>query len=180
MKSVTSTPVLVLDRSYIPVNIVPARRAISYLVRDKASVVENRVGVSLHSDGNSWDIPSVIKLSNFLGHASYSKVKIRFNKRALMERDGNCCQYCDKPLIRDSATVDHVIPKGGSYGGTTTWKNCVIACRDCNAKKGNRTPKEAGMKLKTTPKYPHYMTYLNHMLKRLTKGNSSWKQFFLY
>jgi 5-methylcytosine-specific restriction endonuclease McrA len=46
--------------------------------------------------------------------------------------------------------MDHVIPK--SRGGGGGWENLVSSCMKCNNKKGNRTPKEAGMPLMKTPR----------------------------
>ena len=40
-------------------------------------------------------------------------------------------------------TYDHVIPR--AQGGRTEWENIVTACYGCNARKGNRTPDQAGM-----------------------------------
>ena len=47
---------------------------------------------------------------------------------------------------------DHVIPR--SRGGRTVWENIVSACYKCNARKANRTPEEAGMRLRALPKKP--------------------------
>jgi len=60
------------------------------------------------------------------------------------------------------ATVDHVIPR--SKGGASSWVNMVAACRDCNLAKGNRTPKEAKMDLKSKPKEPSYGFLFETML----------------
>lgn len=37
-----------------------------------------------------------------------------------------------------------------SRGGATTWVNCVIAGKKSNTRKGNKPPKEAGLKLRTS------------------------------
>ncbi|NEQ69735.1 MAG: HNH endonuclease, partial [Symploca sp. SIO2D2] len=50
----------------------------------------------------------------------------------------------------------HVIPR--SKGGKHSWDNVVIACELCNSRKGDRTPKEAGMLLHTKPKAPMHPT----------------------
>lgn len=47
------------------------------------------------------------------------------------------CEYCGTPLTRDVATLDHVKPL--ALGGYDRLKNCVIACRSCNQKKGSMT-----------------------------------------
>lgn len=54
----------------------------------------------------------------------------------LCEESGWLCHYCHGALTRATATMDHVIPL--SKGGTNLLSNIVLACRACNASKGNR------------------------------------------
>ena len=49
-------------------------------------------------------------------------------------------------------TIDHVTPR--AQGGLSTWENCVLACVACNARKANRTPEQARMKLRKVPHRP--------------------------
>lgn len=67
---------------------------------------------------------------------------------AIRGRDGDFCRYC-AVIVNWSdrkgstgATYDHVDPHGEN-----ALDNLVVACRGCNAKKGQRTPEEAGMVL---------------------------------
>lgn len=55
--------------------------------------------------------------------------------------DMDTCMYCGRPAEH----IDHIIPvtRGGSFHP----ENCVSACADCNCKKNDRTPQEAGMTL---------------------------------
>lgn len=171
-------PVLVLDNTYLPLNIVNAKKAITYVIKNKAIVIEEGNSY-INSGSTKWCTPSIIKLSNFTGHSYYSRINIKLNKKTLLERDENTCQYCSKILNNSEATVDHVVPKGGGFGGKTVWTNCVISCQTCNSKKGNKTPKQAGMKLLKEPKYPHYMTYISRVLKKHLSDQVSWKQYFI-
>ena len=75
------------------------------------------------------------------------------NRRGILRRDHNSCQYCGSTK---NLTLDHVIPR--SRGGRHTWENVVAACSECNGRKGNRTPTEAGMPLRTKPKAPVHPT----------------------
>lgn len=66
----------------------------------------------------------------------------------------------------EGLTLDHVVPRAQSkYGevvlpwnkkrvGVTSWDNVVCACAGCNAAKADRTPVEAGMKLRSIPHRP--------------------------
>jgi 5-methylcytosine-specific restriction endonuclease McrA len=53
--------------------------------------------------------------------------------------------------------MDHVVPR--SQGGLTTWENVVTACRECNHRKGGRTPEQANMLLLATPRQPQYLAF---------------------
>lgn len=61
----------------------------------------------------------------------------------IWERDDYTCRYCGR---RNFLSIDHVIPE--SRGGSMEEKNLVTACRACNSIKNDRTPDEAGMKLR--------------------------------
>lgn len=69
--------------------------------------------------------------------------------QAVRERDGDFCRYCAAAVNwRDrkgakGGTYDHVIPL--SKGGLETVENLVVACRQCNFRKGARSPEEAGL-----------------------------------
>ncbi|MBU4056218.1 MAG: HNH endonuclease [Proteobacteria bacterium] len=66
----------------------------------------------------------------------------------VLRRDRYRCGYCG----RVASTRDHVKPV--SHGGKTTWLNLVAACLECNGRKRDRTPKQAGMRLDIVPFIP--------------------------
>lgn len=63
---------------------------------------------------------------------NYKRANPRELKKKLIERDGSRCAYCGRVLDFDSCTIEHIIPV--SYGGESTEENCIILCRECNAK----------------------------------------------
>jgi 5-methylcytosine-specific restriction endonuclease McrA len=71
-------------------------------------------------------------------------------RKQILRRDNFICAYCGKP----GTTIDHIQPQ--SRGGQNTWENLITACQKCNNVKDDRTPKEAGMKLKFEPRVPKY------------------------
>jgi hypothetical protein len=71
-----------------------------------------------------------------------------YSKSGILRRDNYTCAYCG----RTAKTIDHVKPR--CQGGLSTWENTVAACLDCNARKGGRTPAQAGMKLQWQPFVP--------------------------
>ena len=60
-----------------------------------------------------------------------------------------------------------------AQGGLTTWENCVLACVECNRKKRDRTPSQAGMKLLSIPKKPDLKFFRFDTVTPL----KSWKAF---
>ena len=93
----------------------------------------------VHSPNFIMRLPSVIALQEYIP-LSCRPAFTRFN---VFLRDSFACQYCGSPRETRELTFDHVMPR--SRGGRTSWENVVTACSNCNMKKANRTPKEAGM-----------------------------------
>lgn len=57
-------------------------------------------------------------------------------RETLAKRDGWTCCWCGCALDRDSATLEHVIPR--SHGGTKAQTNLRLACQACNARRGDK------------------------------------------
>lgn len=70
----------------------------------------------------------------------------------LFARDRRVCAYCGERFRTHALSREHVVPV--SRGGRDAWMNVVTACRGCNARKGSRTPEEAGMRLLYLPYIP--------------------------
>ena len=73
-------------------------------------------------------------------------------KESKPQLTGNRCQYTGKLLRTDEGSLDHVLPR--SRGGKDEWGNLVWSDKTVNAKKGNRLPHEAGLKLLSVPRAP--------------------------
>ncbi len=67
-----------------------------------------------------------------------------------------CGQYCRYCGTRSALTIDHVVPL--SKGGKWVWENLVTACTKCNGKKGSKSLKQLGWKLKQKPKVQAELT----------------------
>jgi 5-methylcytosine-specific restriction endonuclease McrA len=83
------------------------------------------------------------------------RLRIRFSRVNIYARDRFVCQYDGRRYPTEDLTFDHVLPR--SRGGRTSWENIVTCCVDCNTRKGNRTPQEAGMRLRALPLRPRYL-----------------------
>jgi 5-methylcytosine-specific restriction endonuclease McrA len=136
---------LVLNVSEQPLAVVPARRAVVLVLKEKADVIASD-GVVFRSERLELAAPSVVRLKYFV-HVPY-RAHAALTRRAVFARDHWTCQYCGK----SAENVDHVIPR--SLGGEHTWVNVVAACRRCNSKKENRLPHEAGLRLARQPFVP--------------------------
>ena len=94
-------------------------------------------------------VPTVIVALNF---AKVPKKRPKLCATAICERDGNRCQYTGKLLRPEEGSLDHVLPR--SRGGMDDWENLVWSDKAVNARKGNRLPHEAGLKLLALPRAP--------------------------
>lgn len=128
-----NSSVLVLNATYEPVNITSWKRAIVLLVKEKATVISEKV----------------IRLIEYV-RVPISKIMQAKPSRAMIyKRDGHKCQYCGATR---KLTIDHVVPK--SRGGQDTWQNLVVACSKCNTAKANKPLEQTGMKLTRKPFAP--------------------------
>lgn len=143
--------VLVLNASYEPLHVTSAKRAITLLQYGVAEVLQNSAEV-VRSPSTVLPIPSVIRLRRYVRRPRVHPVP--FNRRNVLRRDTFACQYCGSG---DDLTLDHVMPR--SRGGRHGWDNVTTACRTCNQRKGNRTPEEASMPLRTRPRAPTFGVY---------------------
>ena len=134
--------VLVLNAGFEPLHHVPVNHAVKMLVRGVAVVQEAVDGRRI----GPYPWPRVLRLVRYVRMAWKYRAG-SCSKEGVKRRDG-ACAYCGGR----AETVDHVQPR--SRGGRSTWLNLVAACRTCNQRKADRTPEEAGMRLRVTPYVP--------------------------
>ena len=165
--------VLVLNKSWVAVNVASVRRAMTLLYQGAARAVHptdytlydftnwcelsqaKLDGRYLHTPTMTIRVPDVILLNGFNG---FFRQDVRFSRRNIFERDKNTCQYCHEIFSKSDLTIDHVVPR--SKGGGDSWENLVLACVRCNVHKANRTPDEAGMPLRRKPIKPSWLPKL--------------------
>jgi 5-methylcytosine-specific restriction endonuclease McrA len=144
--------IVVFSKSYLPIGRVNLRRAIALLVTEKAEPLEldsTEPPIYIHSPSVIIKVPRYIRLK--IAHKERNWHIPPVSRREVLRRDKHTCQYCG---ATKKLTIDHVIPR--SRGGTHTWDNVVIACEKCNSIKGNRTPQEADMPLRSKPQIPQH------------------------
>jgi 5-methylcytosine-specific restriction endonuclease McrA len=142
---------LVLNATYEPLCVVPARRALVLVLREKAEVL-HATDRAFHSERAALPEPSVIRLTYFVKVPFRARAAL--NRRAVFARDDHRCQYCGAA----AENIDHVIPR--SRGGPHTWENVVAACRPCNTRKEDRLVHEVGLVLRRRPVAPQELTWI--------------------
>jgi len=166
-------PVLVLNTSFEPLHVVPVRRAVVLVLKERAQVIEASEA-AIHAATCSVPRPLVIRLVNYVripyrAHAPVSR-------RGVFARDDFTCQYCGRRPTLRVLTVDHVVPR--VQGGERTWQNLVAACANCNRRKGGRRPEEAGMALRRRPSAPRHAAIL-HLDSSFEAGERDrWHKYF--
>ncbi len=181
-----NSSVLVLNRSYLPIHVTSVRRAFSLLYQGIARAVdaqyqtfdfEEWAGLAVARDAEAIGtsagpvrVPRVIVLVAF---DRLPKRHVRFSRINLMARDNFQCQYCGVKPSRAELNLDHVVPR--ALGGRSTWENVVTSCIECNRRKGGRTPKQAGVRLRKRPERPRWTPLMNLMLSSVRYDE--WKPF---
>jgi 5-methylcytosine-specific restriction endonuclease McrA len=182
---VLEQPTLVLNRNWQPVHVATVERALVLVWNDSARVVDPE-DFQLYTwadwsrlkprDGEGFvqavwfrlRVPEVVTLT------SYDRLPlgaVTFSRRNVSKRDRYTCQYCGSQPRSEELTIDHVLPR--SQGGVSSWENCVLACVACNKRKADRTPEQAGVKLRKRPIRPAWKPlYADH-----TTRIASWSKF---
>lgn len=153
--------VIVVNATYEFVGLVSWKRAMVLLFSGKVEVVKESDRI-IRTVSRSFRIPAVIRLIKFI--RQIYRREVPFSRRNVLIRDAHLCQYCTKEFVSAELTIDHIIPK--AHGGTNDWTNVVASCRSCNMKKGDRTPRQAGMSLMRRPFKPTIAEFFSLYIKR--------------
>lgn len=168
-------PVLVLNSSFQPLSVIPERRLIVLLSKQKVTFLDNSmrelIEESIKARRLELERPVIVQL---LANVRIPRVALQPTRSNIMLRDDETCQYCGKHS-RD-LTLDHIIPR--SRGGQSTWENLVASCKACNGKKGNRLLKEVNMRLLRQPR-PLTQEYAGFFLLRYPKLRQAYEEYVL-
>ena len=160
------TPLILrLDISGSPIRWIPWQLAVNLYSREKiAWTAGDRIftfhgGLSrLTGQRSIVEINSIIAVKRSSQSKYIGRATPPLTNRELFLRDANLCMYCGNKHRPVSLTRDHVVPL--SKGGKDLWSNVVTACRNCNIRKGNRTPENSHMPLLAIPYIPNWAEYL--------------------
>jgi len=162
--------------SWAPLSVWSWQDAFVAVHQDRVVQIKAYDDVVVHSANDAFEIPAVVALK------SYRKRKnAAFTRYHVFLRDEFTCQYCGNRYAAKDLTFDHVIPR--SKGGQSVWSNIVASCGPDNFRKGNLTPKQAGMRLLRQPFQPT-VHQLDAVARRLpyTKGelHQTWMDFLYW
>jgi 5-methylcytosine-specific restriction endonuclease McrA len=186
--NVLELPTLVLNRHWQPIHVTNVVRALVLLWNDSARVVEPEeyrlytweewaaleavAGLPcIRAARLRMRVPEVVSLTHY---DRLPSTAVTFSRRNVAKRDHYICQYCGIQPGGEAITIDHVVPR--SQGGTSSWTNCVAACDACNARKADRTPEQAGMRLRKRPVRPEWKPFYAALGARV----ASWDRFMAH
>ncbi len=161
-----SREVLLLNSDFEPLNVCNIRRAMALILLGKAEILEVQ-DEYLRTGTGELEAPSIVKMRY---HVRRPLPQLRLSRHSVLARDAYTCQYCG--YKGKDLTIDHVIPRW--MGGPQSWDNLVACCRRCNLKKGDKTPAQAKMKLRTKPRRPHFIPYISLPAYLKAKKQGAW------
>lgn len=131
--------------------------------------------VEVRSVSQTYRVPSVVALKHY-----HKRRRISFTRYHVFLRDEYRCQYCGGVYEARDLTFDHVVPR--SRGGLTTWTNVVTACSRDNLHKGDKSLKQAGMKLLREPfvPSPHQLDASAKRLRHKDQLHESWLDYLYW
>lgn len=136
--------VLVLNADLGPLHRVSIRHAIRMVCRKVAEIHEAEPDAHI----GVFPMPRSVRLIHYIVTKWRYTTGPAWSRTGVMGRDGGLCGYCRAT----ASTIDHILPR--SQGGRNLWTNTVAACGACNQRKGDRTPDQAGMRLRVSPYAP--------------------------
>jgi 5-methylcytosine-specific restriction endonuclease McrA len=143
---------LVLNVAFIPISIIPCRRAVTLVATEKAVSIASYPDLFYHSSKFVIALPSVIKCIKSSYTPKHFTNILPFNRKNVYIRDHGCCMYCGKKVSLSEFTFEHVIPQ--SLGGKTWWDNIVVSCTRCNSQKSDKSLKKYKRQLIRAPYVP--------------------------
>jgi 5-methylcytosine-specific restriction endonuclease McrA len=165
---------LLLNATFEPLDVLHWQRAMVLWAQGKVEIVETH-DREVRSVTFSFKLPSVVRLLKYV--RTRRRPQVQFTRANIYTRDNYTCQYCRKEFPTQDLTFDHVVP--ASKGGTRSWDNIVTCCLNCNRKKANQTPEEAGMTLMRKPIRPAY-TPVFRVTLGIRRTPESWRSFLYW
>jgi hypothetical protein len=151
--SANTKTTLLLNNAWMPITAITARAAFCHLLKKRITALDKNGNVFhsleswnqladyyedqpfLRSAMGAWAIPTIIVVTSRFFRKPKKK---KFSLSDLAKFCDNTCQYCFVKFPLKDLTIDHIKPK--SRGGSDEHENRVLACYNCNRKKGSESP----------------------------------------
>jgi 5-methylcytosine-specific restriction endonuclease McrA len=145
---------LLLNASFEPHAIIPARRMVRLLMDEKIEVVEHS-GCYFRSVDLAIPVPSVARLKTYIVMPERHR-SVLLTTKAVLARDNYTCGYCGMTRLstgtNGNGTMDHIVPR--ALRGKHVWENVVACCKKCNRKKSHKRLEDLGWELLIKPTRP--------------------------
>lgn len=166
-------PVLLLNASLQPLNVISRRRLVVLLTKERIAFLDDAVKAMVVEELAQRRFSDGVIVVRLLRNIVVPRRMLRPNRRNLLLRDEHCCQYCGVHGTAPELTIDHVIPvsRGGNPG---SWENQVVACKRCNSRKANHLPGEVHLRLRRPPR-PVVQEYAHLLFLRYPEVRSAYE-----
>lgn len=170
MSDVLKDKVLVLTKNFRALSFITVRKAIHQMAHPRKNKPEQKVVTALEVENGQiirlvpWEEwielpiregdkfistanrqirkPTIVTLAEF---EKVPEIDVKFSKEALWRRQNGRDMYSGEKLEWKNCNIDHYVPR--DQGGETSFENCGLTKIETNAKKGNKSAHEAGLKL---------------------------------
>lgn len=182
---------LLLNAGCMPVGIIDWQLAVQLVLADDAALVSSHPTRRVRSQHIDMATPLVVR-----DPMRFDPLGLTANRENVIARDRFACLYCGcqprRPGGRpdmEALTVDHVVPRaqseygyvsapwrGGALISLNDWENLAAACRPCNQRKADRTPREARMRLRARPARPGAVDAIRILFSRVGTIPDEWQE----
>lgn len=167
-------PVLLLNASMQPLNVISRRRLVVLLTKERVAFFDDGVRERLESELAQRRLGDGVIVVRLLRNVVIPRRLLRANRRNLLLRDDHTCQYCGLRALASELTIDHVVPISRG-GAAKTWENQVVACKRCNGRKANHLPGEVHLRLARSPR-PVAHEYAHLLFMRHPEVRSAYEE----
>lgn len=166
-------PVLLLNASLQPLNVISRRRLVVLLTKERIAFLDDAVKAMVVEELAQRRFSDGVIVVRLLRNIVVPRRMLRPNRRNLLLRDEHCCQYCGVHGTAPELTIDHVIPVSRG-GNPSSWENQVVACKRCNSRKANHLPGEVHLRLRRPPR-PVVQEYAHLLFLRYPEVRSAYE-----
>jgi hypothetical protein len=166
-------PVLLLNASLQPLNVISRRRLVVLLTKERVAFLDDAVQAMVVEELAQRRFSDGVIVVRLLRNIVVPRRMLRPNRRNLLLRDEHCCQYCGIHAAPPELTIDHVIPVSRG-GNPSSWENQVVACKRCNSRKANHLPAEVHLRLRRPPR-PVVQEYAHLLFLRYPEVRSAYE-----